>query len=81
MFIINLCSHPAVFLSVSLMVTVICGLGLISFYEESDMTALWVPVGSQLRNNVEWVQQNFPQQFRSHSNLDFLALLDGGVQV
>ena len=25
---------------------------------------LWVPVGSKLRNNVEWVQENFPQQLR-----------------
>ena len=23
-----------------------------------------MPVGSKLRNNVEWVQENFPQQLR-----------------
>ena len=28
------------------------------------MPQLWVPVGSKLRNNVEWVQENFPQQLR-----------------
>ena len=46
------------------MSTIILSLGLISFHEEHDLTALWVPVGSKLRNNVEWVQENFPQQLR-----------------
>eukprot|EP00092_Neocalanus_flemingeri_P040503 GFUD01044108.1.p1 GENE.GFUD01044108.1~~GFUD01044108.1.p1 ORF type:complete len:1044 (-),score=198.42 GFUD01044108.1:97-3228(-) len=56
--------QPAMFIFLSVIVTIVCGLGLIGFYEESDMTALWVPKGSKLRNNVEWVQQNFPQQLR-----------------
>lgn len=56
--------QPFLFIFISLVTTIVCGLGLISFYEESDMTALWVPPGSKLRNNVEWVQRNFPQQLR-----------------
>jgi len=56
--------QPALFIFLSFVATIVCGLGLIGFYEESDMTALWVPKGSKLRNNVEWVQQNFPQQLR-----------------
>ena len=41
------------------------------------MTALWVPKGSKLRNNVEWVQQNFPQQLRYawSGNQNFCTLL------
>ena len=56
--------QPALFIFLSVIATIVCGMGLIGFYEESDMTALWVPKGSKLRNNVEWVQQNFPQQLR-----------------
>ena len=52
------------FLLLSLGFTIFSSLGLLNFYEESDMTALWVPKGSKLRNNVEWVQKNFPQQLR-----------------
>ena len=57
-------SYPVLFLLATLITTVMFGLGLISFREESDLTALWVPVGSKLRNNVEWVKLNFPQQIR-----------------
>ena len=65
-------SQPALFIFLSFVATIVCGLGLIGFYEESDMTALWVPKGSKLRNNVEWVQQNFPQQLR-YGMSDFMA--------
>ena len=57
-------SYPVLFLLGSLMSTLILGLGLVSFREEHDLTKLWVPEGSRLRNNVEWVQENFPQQLR-----------------
>ena len=33
-----------------------------------DWFKLWVPEGSRLRNNVEWVQENFPQQLRCVRN-------------
>ena len=57
-------SYPVLFMLGTVMTTVMFGLGLISFREEADLTVLWVPVGSKLRNNVEWVKQNFPQQIR-----------------
>ena len=57
-------TYPLLFLLATTITTVMFGLGLISFREESDLTALWVPVGSKLRNNVEWVKHNFPQQIR-----------------
>ena len=62
--VLTFLSYPVLFLLGSLMSTLILGLGLVSFREEHDLTKLWVPEGSRLRNNVEWVQENFPQQLR-----------------
>ena len=56
--------HPVLFILLSLALTVLAGLGLASFYEESDMTALWVPKGAEFRNNFEWTQEHFPKQLR-----------------
>ena len=38
-------TYPVLFLLGTVMTTVMFGMGLISFREESDLTALWVPVG------------------------------------
>ena len=38
-------TYPLLFLLATTITTVMFGLGLISFREESDLTALWVPVG------------------------------------
>ena len=56
--------YPLVVILTSFLFTIICGLGLINFYEESDMTALWVPKGTPFRNNVEWLHKHFPQNLR-----------------
>ena len=37
--------YPAFFIFFCLAVTGVCGLGLINFREEAEMTALWVPRG------------------------------------
>ena len=51
--------YPATVILATFLLTAICGLGLINFYEESDMTALWVPKGNPLRVNTEWLEKNF----------------------
>ena len=38
-------TYPLLFLLATTITTVMFGLGLISFREEADLTALWVPVG------------------------------------
>ena len=40
-------TYPLLFLLATTITTVMFGLGLISFREESDLTALWVPVGER----------------------------------
>ena len=52
------------FICLCIGLTMLCSVGLRGFYEESDMTALWVPEGSELRKNVDWVEDYFPQQLR-----------------
>ena len=40
-------TYPLLFLLATTITTVMFGLGLISFREEADLTALWVPVGKR----------------------------------
>jgi len=56
--------YPSFFICLSFAITILSGLGLFQFYEESEMTALWVPKGSKFRNDFEWVEENFPKQVR-----------------
>ena len=56
--------YPSFFICLSFAITLLSGLGLFQFYEESEMTALWVPKGSKFRNDFEWVEENFPKQVR-----------------
>ena len=56
--------YPATVILATFLLTAICGLGLINFYEESDMTALWVPKGNPQRVNTEWLDKNFPNSLR-----------------
>ena len=55
---------PVFFIFFSISVTLTAGLGLLNFYEEAEMTALWVPRGAKYRDDYEWVQENFPKQLR-----------------
>ena len=48
-------TYPLLFLLATTITTVMFGLGLISFREESDLTALWVPVGEMASNNARAV--------------------------
>ena len=57
-------SYPKFFIFLSLFITVVCGLGLLNFYEEYEMTALWVPKGATFRDNSDWVDHHFPKQIR-----------------
>ena len=39
----SLCRFPVFFIFFCISVTLTCGLGLLTFREEAEMTALWVP--------------------------------------
>ena len=53
-------TYPLLFLLATTITTVMFGLGLISFREEADLTALWVPVG---RRGPYWSKVMLPRHF------------------
>ena len=56
---------PGQVIILSVLVTLLSSLGLLTFREEAEMTALWVPEGSKFRDDFEWVSEHFPKQLRS----------------
>ena len=44
--------------------TVCGGLGLLRFYEEGDAASLVVPKHSELRQNIDWIDENYPHEVR-----------------
>ena len=61
---------PGQVIILSVLVTLFSSLGLLTFREEAEMTALWVPEGSKFREDFEWVGQHFPKQLRSVTDTD-----------
>ena len=59
------CRYPGRVVVLSVLVTLLSSIGLLTFREEAEMTALWVPEGSKFRDDFEWVSENFPKQLRS----------------
>jgi len=57
-------TYPKFFIFLSITITIVCGMGLFTFYEEFEMTALWVPKGAKFRDDTDWVDENFPKQLR-----------------
>ena len=55
---------PGWVIVLSVLVTLLSSLGLLTFREEAEMTALWVPEGSKFREDFEWVGEHFPKQLR-----------------
>ena len=61
-------TYPLLFLLATTITTVMFGLGLISFREEADLTALWVPVGK-------------PGPYRSNSFITMLKLVESFIVI
>ena len=74
---------PGGVILLSVLVTLLSSLGLLTFREEAEMTALWVPEGSKFREDFEWVGEHFPKQLRSVtgterlSNISFIIIFPG----
>ncbi|XP_042862296.1 protein patched homolog 3-like isoform X2 [Penaeus japonicus] len=56
--------HPAVFMSICLIVTLGCSIGLMRFRVEERPFKLWIPQDSDFIKVMEWQKDNFPTQFR-----------------
>ena len=44
---------------------------MIRFYEEGDAASLVIPVNSQFRKNIDWLDDNFPREVKSLSTKIF----------
>lgn len=62
-------TYPWYFLLGCLLGSGLCGIGLISFSEETNAFKLWVPSNSDFVANNEWLQQNFPPDTRFNNIL------------
>jgi hypothetical protein len=60
-------SHPVKAIIGCFIVTALGGAGLLRFYEEGDAASLVIPVNSQFRKNIDWLDDNFPREIRVHS--------------
>ncbi|GFO48108.1 patched domain-containing protein 3 [Plakobranchus ocellatus] len=56
--------HPARYIVGSVLVCLLCALGLIAFSEVSDPDDLWVPKDSQVLKDQDWIDENFPSTVR-----------------
>merc|ERR1711953_1147986 len=61
--------YPKYAIVASLTVTILGGLGLFRFYEEGDAASMVIPRQSAFRKNMDWLDNNFPREFRTHSIL------------
>jgi len=62
-------THPKYAIFISVFVTFMGGLGLLRFYEEGDAATLVIPRHSTFRKNLDWLDNNFPREIRTHSVL------------
>lgn len=62
-------TYPKYAIVASLTITVLGGLGLLRFYEEGDAASMVIPRQSDFRKNMDWLDNNFPREFRTHSIL------------
>ncbi|TRY73596.1 hypothetical protein TCAL_03344, partial [Tigriopus californicus] len=62
-------TYPWYFILGCLLGSGLCGIGLISFSEETNAFKLWVPSNSDFVRNNEWLQRNFPPDTRFNNIL------------
>ncbi|XP_023348188.1 uncharacterized protein LOC111716912 [Eurytemora carolleeae] len=58
--------NPRTAIAACILATFLGGLGLIRFYEEGDAASLVIPRNSKFRNDIDWLDNNFPQEIRVH---------------
>jgi len=58
---------PLRVIAVCVVVTGLCGLGLLRFRAENEGIKLWIPRNSDFRRNNDWLFENFPRGVRFNS--------------
>jgi len=56
--------YPVRVIVICVLVTGLCGLGLLRFRAENEGIKLWIPRNSDFRRNNDWLFQNFPRGLR-----------------
>ena len=56
--------NPWKTLLICIIITGLCGIGLLEFYEETNSFKLWIPRNSDFVANNEWLEENFPPTSR-----------------
>eukprot|EP00092_Neocalanus_flemingeri_P016672 GFUD01018035.1.p1 GENE.GFUD01018035.1~~GFUD01018035.1.p1 ORF type:complete len:937 (+),score=124.95 GFUD01018035.1:339-3149(+) len=59
--------HPNITITACVFLTLFSMLGFLNFTAKSDTLSLWIPEISDTKDNVEWLNQNFPPDTRYHS--------------
>ncbi|XP_072050726.1 patched domain-containing protein 3-like [Amphiura filiformis] len=57
-------SYPWVTILIALLIGICCSAGMIKFRQESRTEYLWVPVGAQVLNHQDFVEEHFPSERR-----------------
>ncbi|ODN02586.1 Patched domain-containing protein 3, partial [Orchesella cincta] len=57
---------PVPFIVACVILTVLCGIGLLRFTPENRPDKLWIPWNSEFVKDTEWLNKNFPSPFRFH---------------
>ena len=62
-------TYPLCIILFCYILTVICGIGLLSFTTEERPFKLWIPQDSDFIKIQHWAKENFPSQYRFHAAL------------
>ncbi len=67
--------YPWYFVAGCLILSGLCGIGLINYTEENNAFRLWIPEESEFVKNYEWLQKNYPPDAR-YSNIIITSIGD-----
>lgn len=62
----NVATRPIIHIVACILITIICGIGLLTFTPENRPDKLWIPWNSEFVQDTDWLNQNFPSPFRFH---------------
>ncbi|CAL4124394.1 unnamed protein product [Meganyctiphanes norvegica] len=62
----SIANRPIIYISVCLLITAVCTIGVYKFQWEERPFKLWIPQNSDFIKVMEWKKENFPDQFRIH---------------
>ena len=68
----SVCQNPKTYISICLVITGLCSIGLLNFTRESTGVKLWIPENSEFRKNSDWLWENYPPSMR-FSTMIFVA--------